>query len=104
MVEPRAAENKVIVRVDTVQKEFGIGEVDSPWTLSLKMREVFRFVEENIQPGTDAKELEYAATNGMLSTLDPHSVLLEPSLYAEMRLNTRGNFDGLGIFIVIRKD
>src|SRR3989442_1787484 len=37
MVEPHAADNKVIVRVDTVQKEFGIGEVDSPWTLSLKM-------------------------------------------------------------------
>src|SRR5262249_33946362 len=72
-------------------------------TLSLKMREIFRFVEENIQPGTDAKELEYAATNGMLSTLDPHSVLLEPTLYAEMRLNTRGNFGGLGIVIGIRK-
>ncbi len=103
MVEPHAADNKVIVRVDTVQKEFGIGEVDSPWTLSLKMREIFRFVEDNIQPGTDAKELEYAATNGMLSTLDPHSVLLEPALYAEMRLNTRGNFGGLGIVIGIRK-
>src|SRR5204863_6342390 len=84
-------------------KEFGIAEVDSPWQLSVKMREIFRFIEANIQPGTDAKELEYAATNGMLSTLDPHSVLLEPALYNEMKLNTRGQFGGLGIVIGIRK-
>jgi carboxyl-terminal processing protease len=103
LVEPHPEQNKVVVRVDTVQREFGIGEVDSPWTLSGKMTEIFRFIEENIQPGTDAKELEYAATNGMLSTLDPHSVLLEPTLYNEMRLNTRGNFGGLGIVIGIRK-
>ncbi len=122
LVEPHPEEDRIVVRVDTVQKEFRIGcpaskpvaanaptpppckdEVDSPWALSLKMREIFRFIGDNIQPGTDAKELEYAATNGMLSTLDPHSVLLEPAVYNEMRLNTRGNFGGLGIVIGIRK-
>src|SRR5439155_1810752 len=44
-----------------------------------------------------------AATNGMLNTLDPHSVLLEPAVYAEMKLTTRGQFGGLGIVIGIRK-
>ncbi len=103
MVEPHPAENKVMVRVDTAQQEFDIKDVDSPWTLSLKMREIVHFIQKNMQPGTDPKDLEYAATNGMLTTLDPHSVLLEPALYNEMKLSTKGKFGGLGIVIGIRK-
>ena len=56
-------------------------------------------------PGTDqetVRNTEYAATNGMLSTLDPHSMLLDPQTYTEMKLNTRGSFGGLGILIGLR--
>ena len=100
------ADDKVIVRVDTAQQEFGIGEVDSPWALSMKMKEIFRFIAQNLPPGTDSetvRNIEYAATNGMLSTLDPHSMLLDPQTYTEMKLTTRGSFGGLGIVIGMRK-
>ncbi|MSP62375.1 MAG: peptidase S41 [Myxococcales bacterium] len=103
LVEPHPEQNKVVVRVDSETREFAIGDVESPWTMWMKMREIFQFIQANIQPGTDAKELEYAATNGMLSTLDPHSVLMDPTLYNEMKLNTKGKFGGLGIVIGIRK-
>ena len=105
LVEPRG-NDKVIVRVDTAQQEFGIGEVDSPWALSMKMKEIFRFIAQNLPPGTDqetVRNTEYAATNGMLSTLDPHSMLLDPQTYTEMKLTTRGSFGGLGILIGLRK-
>ena len=36
-------------------------------------------------------DVEYAAVNGMLDTLDPHSVLLNPATYAEMRWVPGGN-------------
>ena len=49
------------------------------------------------------RNTEYAATNGMLSTLDPHSMLLDPQTYTEMKLTTRGSFGGLGILIGLRK-
>ncbi len=49
------------------------------------------------------RNTEYAATNGMLSTLDPHSMLLDPQTYTEMKLTTRGSFGGLGIVIGMRK-
>jgi carboxyl-terminal processing protease len=38
----------------------------------------------------------------MLSTLDPHSVLLEPKMFREMRLQTKGEFGGLGFVIAMR--
>jgi carboxyl-terminal processing protease len=106
LVEPHPEQNKVHVSVDTAQQDFSIAEVDSPWALSMKMKEIFRFIAQNLPPGMDSetvRNVEYAATNGMLSTLDPHSMLLDPTTYTEMKLSTRGSFGGLGILIGLRK-
>ncbi|MCS6914118.1 MAG: MXAN_5808 family serine peptidase [Myxococcales bacterium] len=106
MVEPYPEKNRVVVRVDTAAREFSIAEVDSPWSLSTKMSEIFRFVSQNLAPGMEpdtVRNIEYSAINGMLSTLDPHSVLLDPQMYTEMKMSTRGSFGGLGIVIGIRK-
>ena len=39
---------------------------------------IFRFIEANMNAGTDLAKVEYSAVNGMLSTLDPHSILMDP--------------------------
>ena len=52
-----------------------------------------------MRPIEDTRDVEYAAVNGMLSTLDPHSVLLKPEFYREMKLTTKGEFGGLGFVI-----
>src|SRR5262249_9734677 len=91
---------------ETAQREFGTSDVDSPWALGARMREIFRFVAQHLPPGMDretVRNIEYAAVNGMLSTLDPHSTLLDPTTNQEMKLSTRGYFGGLGIVIAIRK-
>jgi len=51
----------------------------------------------------DTRDIEYAAVNGMLSKLDPHSVLLRPDLYREMKLTTKGEFGGLGFVIQMKE-
>ncbi len=93
----------VKVRVDTREKDFKVDNVLGPWDVSARLREVFAFVQEGLR-GTevDLREVEYAACNGMLHTLDPHSVLLSPEAYKEMSLTTSGQFGGLGIVISIR--
>jgi carboxyl-terminal processing protease len=93
----------VKVRVDTQEKEFRVDNVLGPWDVSARLREIFAFVQEGLR-GTevDLREVEYAACNGMLHTLDPHSVLLSPEAYKEMNLSTSGQFGGLGIVISIR--
>jgi carboxyl-terminal processing protease len=92
----------VNVTVGGESREFPLDDVTSLWELSFKLRDVFRFLETRISPDVDRKEVEYAAVNGMLSKLDPHSVLLEPKFSQEMKLNTKGEFGGLGIVISIR--
>ena len=47
----------------------------------------------------DLAKVEYAAVNGMLSTLDPHSILMDPEQARDMDVSTSGKFGGLGIVI-----
>ncbi|HEU5056703.1 MAG TPA: MXAN_5808 family serine peptidase, partial [Kofleriaceae bacterium] len=82
---------------------FSTREVDSPWRLAKVLKNIFLFIEANINAGADLAQVEYAAVNGMLSTLDPHSVLLDPEMAREMDINTSGGFGGLGIVIGMRK-
>ncbi len=51
-----------------------------------------QYVEE-VEPA----DLIEAAINGMLTSLDPHSSYLPPDDYSDMRVQTRGQFGGLGI-------
>ena len=45
------------------------------------------------------KDLVYGAIEGMLASLDPHSGFMPPEIYKEMKVDTRGEFGGLGIEI-----
>ncbi|MBN2494642.1 MAG: PDZ domain-containing protein [Deltaproteobacteria bacterium] len=90
------------VQVGTKQASFQVGQPSTVWEMNYNLQPVFKFIAENLDPASDSKEVEFAAINGMLSTLDPHSNLLPPELFREMRLKTTGEFGGLGIRISIR--
>jgi len=104
LVEYEEGQSHLTLHVDNQQQRFRVDDVDSPWTLSARYREIFGFLQENLSGEEDLelRDVEYAAINGMLRTLDPHSVLLTPEVYEEMRMSTRGEFGGLGIVISIR--
>lgn len=93
----------VKVRVDTEEREFRVDNVQGPWDVAARLREVFAFLQANLKDTeVDLREVEYAACNGILRTLDPHSIFLSPEAYREMNLSTSGHFGGLGIVISIR--
>src|SRR3989442_5514561 len=97
-------EGKVRVTVGNATREFDYRDIDTIWQIPLKMREAFSFIRDNLVTQTDQRDIEYAAINGMLSTLDPHSWLLKPDLYKEMKVQTRGEFGGLGFVISMIDD
>jgi carboxyl-terminal processing protease len=99
LVEPDPTHNKVRVTVNDKPETFDTDDVDSPWRLAAKLKKVFRFIETNMNAGADLAKVEYAAVNGMLSTLDPHSILMDPEQAREMDVSTSGKFGGLGIVI-----
>ncbi len=103
--EVAGGEKNLVARVQAGGKrqEFPIGNPKTIWEMNYALVPVFRFLAANLEPGTDPKDIEFAAINGMLSSLDPHSNLLPPELFREMQLKTQGEFGGLGIRIAIRK-
>jgi carboxyl-terminal processing protease len=102
---PERDPKQVTVRVNGEQKIFPIERVDSPWTLRSSIKEIFAFIEPRLRavPAKDRArhlvDIEMTATNGMLYTLDPHSVLLDVDSFKDMRTTTQGKFGGLGIVI-----
>ena len=99
LVEPDLARNKLAVAVNDKREVFDTDDVDSPWRLAAKLKRIFRFIESNMNAGADLAKVEYAAVNGMLSTLDPHSILMDPEQARDMDVSTSGKFGGLGIVI-----
>jgi carboxyl-terminal processing protease len=91
------------LQVDTARRDFRVDDVNSPWALSDRFRDIFAFIQENLHDEeVDLRDVEEAAVNGMLRTLDPHSMFLDTETYEDMRMSTRGEFGGLGIVISIR--
>jgi len=99
LVEPDTVKNTVTVAVNDKREVFSTDDVDSPWRLVGKLRVIFKFIETNMNAGADLAKVEYAAVNGMLSTLDPHSILMDPEQARDMDVSTSGKFGGLGIVI-----
>ncbi|MCJ8334014.1 MAG: S41 family peptidase [Epibacterium sp.] len=59
--------------------------------------DIFERIRVQYVQEVDEKELIEAAIGGMLQSLDPHSSYLSPDDAAQMRVQTRGEFGGLGI-------
>jgi carboxyl-terminal processing protease len=64
--------------------------------------DVLAHVENSYVEPVDEKELVYGAIDGMMSRLDPHSIFMRPDVYRQMRDETTGEFDGLGIEVTIQ--
>ena len=58
---------------------------------------VLSYVENNYVEPVDERKLMQGAIQGMLETLDPHTVFMPPEVFKEMKIDTSGEFGGLGI-------
>jgi carboxyl-terminal processing protease len=96
--QSKSESQRVLFREKTLVK------LDSPFSL----REMYEGLQSLILKLHEklaqyhSAELELIALGAIMSGLDPHSVVLPPSSYAEFNENTRGRFAGVGIVIGIR--
>jgi carboxyl-terminal processing protease len=104
MVEGSAKDGTVKVTCGNASKDFRVDDIDSIWKIPLRMKPVFAFIQDNLVTSDNKRDIEYSAINGMLSTLDPHSWLLKPDVYKEMKITTKGEFGGLGFVIAMDEE
>ena len=67
------------------------------------LTELIRYIDKNYVDSVDTKKLNDEAIIGMLLSLDPHSVYIPASEFADANDPLMGNFEGIGIQFKIRK-
>jgi carboxyl-terminal processing protease len=88
VVERDVARGELKVSVAGQRAVFSIESIDQAWSMRAKLQDIFRFIQANLPPlppeaeGPRLLDIEMSAVNGMLYTLDPHSVLLAAADYA----------------------
>ncbi|NOZ42531.1 MAG: S41 family peptidase, partial [Alphaproteobacteria bacterium] len=65
--------------------------------------DVFEKIRSQYVRKVSDKKLIEAAINGMLSSLDPHSSYMTPKGFDEMKVQTRGEYGGLGMEVTLDK-
>ncbi|MFH1875202.1 MAG: S41 family peptidase [Pseudomonadota bacterium] len=63
---------------------------------------VLSYLEDNYVDEIDEEKVIRGAIAGMLGTLDPHTVYMSPEVFKELKVDTKGRFDGIGLEVAIR--
>jgi len=89
---------------------FAFGGAGGPSSVALQepypqlkiFNNVLFLIQNNYVEKVELKDLIQGAIKGMLQTLDPYSSYMTPEQYSEMKVDTRGSFEGLGIEITVK--
>ena len=84
--------------LDRARAEAGANEVYRQLSL---FGDIFERVRANYVEKPDDRKLIESAINGMLAGLDPHSSFMDPQSFREMQVETRGEFGGVGIEVMM---
>lgn len=102
------AKEKLTLDISGVKKTFEFEPLKSMWGMIFQLRDIFGFVEAETtklqaqkkhgagDEPVDWEKVENSAINGMLGTLDPHSVYLEPKYARDLAITTKGEISGIG--------
>ena len=93
---------KIEILVDETSKVVDFSKVRRLGELYNTLNEVLHFVNDNKHHEIKTEDIEFAAINGMLSQLDPHSVVFPPKDFDEFKIGTSGKFGGLGMVVGLR--
>lgn len=93
---------EIKISVDELSKTIDFSRARRLSKLYMTLNDALHFINDNKSGEIKAEDIEYAATNGLLSQLDPHSVVFPPKDYTEFKIGTSGKFGGLGMVVGLR--
>ncbi|MFZ1815018.1 MAG: S41 family peptidase [Rhizobiaceae bacterium] len=86
----------------------GPGEANAAGASTYRQLSIFGDIFERVRSQyvtePDEEKLVESAINGMLGSLDPHSSYLNAKDFSDMRVQTRGEFGGLGIEVTMEDE
>ena len=96
--------NTQTVTVDDISKTYDLSKIRRTKDMVEILQDSLTFINTYRQPNETitANDIEYTAINGMLTQLDPHSIILPPKEFNEFKIGTTGKFGGLGMVVGLR--
>jgi carboxyl-terminal processing protease len=92
-----------LVRGVSAEKPPAAG-ADLPWQDARMLAEVLERVKHDYVNPMDDHQLLQAAIRGMVSSLDPYSQYLDGDEYDEIKINSSGEYSGVGIEVSMEDD
>jgi carboxyl-terminal processing protease len=93
---------EIKISVDELSKIIDFSRIRRLSELYMTLNDALHFINDNKSDKIKTEDIEYAAINGMLTQLDPHSIVFPPKDYTEFRIGTSGKFGGLGMVVGLR--
>ncbi|MCX7984747.1 MAG: S41 family peptidase [Bacteroidetes bacterium] len=97
----------LVVTLLSITIGVGIGTLisaDNIYNQIRKFGDILSFIDKNYVDTVDTGKLTQAAIEGMLNSLDPHSIYIPPRQYERVQEEFRGKFEGVGIAFRIIND
>lgn len=97
--------NTATVTVDDISKTYDLSKIRRTKDMVEILHDSLTFINMYRHPNeaVTANDIEYTAINGMLTQLDPHSIILPPKEFNEFKIGTTGKFGGLGMVVGLRE-
>ena len=97
--------NTQTVTVDDISKTYDLSKIRRSKDMVEILQDALTFINSYRQTNETitANNIEYTAINGMLTQLDPHSIILPPKEFNEFKIGTTGKFGGLGMVVGLRE-
>ncbi len=97
--------NTETITVDDVSKTYDLSKIHRTKDMVEILQDALTFINarSHLNDPLTTNDIEYTAINGMLTQLDPHSIILPPKEFDEFRIGTTGKFGGLGMVVGSRE-
>ena len=90
-------DDQATVTVGATSQDFSLAGLADLSVAADRLEEILAFTQTQLALDPDAThKLEYAAINGLLAPLDPHTILLTPEEHTDLGVKTKGQFGGIG--------
>lgn len=90
-------DDQATVTVGATSQDFSLAGLPDLSAAADRLEEILAFTQTQLALDPDAThKLEYAAINGLLAPLDPHTILLTPEEHTDLGVKTKGQFGGIG--------
>lgn len=96
---PDEDEPYVAVHVSDKLHVFPVNDLGTRKESMSLLERVFRFLERNYQGEVPLVDLRYAAANGYLQGIDPHTLVFTPKSFEEFEVHIRGEIFGVGMLV-----